>query len=391
MGGQRPVSRQGRKKNFSGPKKFYFLSPEAGQQARKEKKLFRPQKVLFSIARGRSAGKEGKETFQAPFFFFYHQRPVSRQGRKKNFSGPKKCYFLSLEAGQQARKEKKLFRPHFFFSITRGRSAGKEGKQTFQAPKSFILYRQRPVSRQGRKKNFSGPKKCYFLSPEAGQQARKEKHLFRPQTVLFSITRGRSAGKEVRKTFQAPKSFILYRQRPVSRQGRKKNFSGPKKCYFLSLEAGQQERKEKKKSGPKKFYFYRQRPVSRQGRKNHFSGPKKFYFLSPEAGQQARKEKKLFRPQKVLFSIARCRSAGKEGKKTFQAPKSFIFYRQRPASWVDDCRSSRIQSCSRRALHLCDNVRDVTTQAQEVQRPIRLRFSKSLQEIVDRGKKLFGS
>ena len=40
-------------------------------------------------------------------------------------------------------------------------------------------------------------------------------------------------------------------------------------------------------------------------------------------------------------------------------------------SW---CRSSRIQSCSRRALHLCDNVRDVTTQAQEAQRPIRLRF-----------------
>ena len=97
-------------------------------------------------------------------------------------------------------------------------------------------------------------------------------------------------------------------------------------------------------------------------------------FWGPEAGQQARKEKKLFRPQKVLFSIARGRSAGKEGKTTFQAPKSFIFYRQRPASWVDGCRSSRIQSCSRRALHLCDNVKDVTTQAQEVQRPIRLRF-----------------
>ena len=62
------------------------------------------------------------------------------------------------------------------------------------------------------------------------------------------------------------------------------------------------------------------------------------------------------------------------GEKTFQAPKSFIFYRQRPASWVDGCRSSRIQSCPRRALHLCDNVRDVTTQAQEAQRPIRLRF-----------------
>ena len=163
--------------------------------------------------------------------------------------------------------------------------------------------------------------------------------------------RGRSAGKEGKKTFQAPKSFIFYRQRPVSRQGRKNNFSGPKKFYFLSPEAGQQARKEKKKSGPKKFYF-----------------------LSPEAGQQARKEKQLFRPQKVLFSIARGRSAGKEGKTTFQAPKSFIFYRQRPASWVDGCRSSRIQSCSRRALHLCDNVRDVTTQAQEAQRPIRLRF-----------------
>ena len=87
-----------------------------------------------------------------------------------------------------------------------------------------------------------------------------------------------------------------------------------------------------------------------QGRKNNFSGPKKFYFLSQEAGQQARKEKKN------------------------QAPKSFIFYRQRPASWVDGCRSSRIQTCSRRALHLCDNVRDVTTQAQEAQRPIRLRL-----------------
>ena len=175
---------------------------------------------------------------------------------------------------------------------------------------------------------------------------------FRPQKVLFSIARNRSAGKEGKKTFQAPKSFIFYRQRPVSRQGRKKNFSGPKKFYFLSPEAGQQARKGKK----------------------NFSGPKKFYFLSPEASQQARKEKKLFRPQKVLFSIARGRSAGKEGKKTFQAPKSFIFYRQRPASWVDGCRSSRIQSCSRKEFHLCDNVRDVTTQAQEAQRPIRLRF-----------------
>ena len=249
-----------------------------------------------------------RKTFQAPkSFIFYRQRPVSRQGRKNNFSGPKKFYFLSPEAGQQARKEKK---------------------------------------------NFSGPKKFYFLSPEAGQQERKEKKLFRPQKVLFSIARGRSAGKEGKTTFQAPKSFIFYRQRPVSRQGMKNNFSGPKK-----------------------FYFYRQRPVSRQGRKNNFSGPKKFYFLSPEARQQARKEKTLFRPQKVLLSIARGRSAGKEGKTTFQAPKSFIFYRQRPASWVDGCRSSRIQSCSRRALHLCENVRDVTTQAQEAQRPIRLRFT----------------
>ena len=308
-----------------------FWGPEAGQQARKEQKLFRPQKVFFPIARGRSAGKEGKTTFQAPkSFIFYRQRPVSRQGRKNNFSGPKKFYFLSPEAGQQARKEKQLFRPQkVLFSIARGRSAGKEGKTTFQAPKSFIFYRQRPVSRQGRKNNFSGPKKSYFLSPEAGQQARKEKQFFRPQKVLFSIARGRSAGKEGKTTFQAPKSFI----------------------------------------------FYRQRPVSRQGRKNNFSGSKKFYFLSPEAGQQARKEKQLFRPQKVLFSIARGQAAGKEGKTTtFQAPKSFIFYRQRPASWVDGRRSSRIQSCSRRALHLCDNVRDVTTQAQEAQRPIRLRF-----------------
>ena len=197
---------------------------------------------------------------------------------EKLFGGP--------EAGQQARKEKKLFRPQkVLFSTARGRSAGKEGKKTkktFQAPKSFIFYRQRPVSRQGRKKNFSGPKKFYFLSPEAGQQARKEKKLFRPQKVLFSIARGRSAGKEGKTTFQAPKSFIFYRQRPVSRQGR--------------------------------------------------------------------------------------------DQKTFQAPKSFIFYRQRPASWVDGCRSSSIQSCSRRALHLCDDVRHVTTQAQEAQRPIRLRF-----------------
>ena len=55
--------------------KFYFLSSEASQQARKEKQLFRPQKVLFSIARGR----------------------------------------------QQARKEKKLFRPQkVLFSIARG-------------------------------------------------------------------------------------------------------------------------------------------------------------------------------------------------------------------------------------------------------------------------------
>ena len=171
-----------------------FWGPEAGQQARKEKKLFRPQKVLFSIARGRSAGKEGKNTFSGPkkfYFLFYRQRPVRRQGRKKNFSGPKKFYFLSPEAGQQAGKEKKLFSPQkVLFSIGRGRSAGKEGKKTFQAPKSFIFYRQRPVSRQGRKK-----------------------------------------------TFQPPKSFIFYRQRPVSRQGRKKNFSGPQKNYFLSPEA----------------------------------------------------------------------------------------------------------------------------------------------------------
>ena len=47
----------------------------------------------------------------------------------------------------------------------------------------------------------------------------------------------------------------------------------------------------------------RGRSAGKEGKKN--SGPKKFYFLSPEAGQQARKEKKLFRPQKVLFSIAR--------------------------------------------------------------------------------------
>ena len=121
-----------------------------------------------------------------------------------------------------------------------------------------------------------------------------------------------------------------------------------------SIARGQSAGKEgkKKNQAPKNFIFYRQRPVSRQGRKKNFSGPKKFYFLSPEASQQGR-------------------------KKTLQAPKSFIFYRQRPASWVDGCRSSRIQSCSRRALHLCDNVTDVTTQAQEAQeaqRPIRLRF-----------------
>ena len=169
--------------------------------------------------------------------------------------------------------------------------------------------------------------------------------------MLFSIARGRSAGKEGKTTFQAPKSVIFYRQRPVSRQGRKNNFSGPKKCYFLSPEAGQQARKEKKLFRPQKVLFSIARGQSAGKEGKNFSGPKKFYFLSPEAGQQARKE-----------------------KKSFQAPKSFIFYRQRPASWFDGCRSSRIQSCSRRALHLCDNVRDVTTQAQEAQRPIRLRF-----------------
>ena len=349
---------------------IYFLSPEAGQQARKEKKhfqapqsfifyrqrpvsrqgrkknIFRPHKVFFSIARGRSAGKEGKKTFQAPkslifiyflspeagqqarkekthfqapqSFIFYRQRPVSRQGRKKTKSGPKKFDFHS-------------------FSIARGRSAGKEGKNT-----------------------FSGPTKFYFLSPEAGQQARQGgKKLFRPRKVLFSIARGRSAGKEGKKTFsgptkfyfhlfsiarsqsagkegknknQAPKSFIFYRQRPVSRQGRKKNIFRPHKVLF-SIARGRSAGKEGKKTfqAPKSLIF--------------------IYFLSPEAGQQARKE-----------------------KKTFQAPKSFIFYRQRPASWVDGCRSSRIPSFSRRALHLCNNVRDVTTQAQEAQRPIRLRF-----------------
>ena len=185
---------------------------------------------------------------------------------------------FSISRGRSAGKEgKKLFRPQkVLFSISRGRSAGKEGKKTFQAPKRF-----------------------YFLSPEAGQQARKEKKLFRPQKVIFSIARGRSAGKEGKKTFQAPKSYIFYRQRPVSRQGR--------------------------------------------------------------------------------------------GKKTFQAPKSVIFYRQRPASWVDGCRSSRIQSCSRRALHLCDNVRDVTTQAQEAQRPIRLRFKNPCKRPWIVEKKLFGS
>ena len=35
-------------------------------------KLFGGQRVLFSIARGRSAGKEGKKTFQAPKSFFWH-------------------------------------------------------------------------------------------------------------------------------------------------------------------------------------------------------------------------------------------------------------------------------------------------------------------------------
>ena len=300
------AGQQARKeKNFSGPNKFYFLSPEGSQQARKEKQLFRPQKVLFSIARGQSAGKEGKITFQV------------------------------------------------LFSIARGRSAGKERKATFQAPTSFIFYRQRPVSRQGRKNNFSGPNKFYFLSPEAGQQARKEKKLFRPQKVFYFLSpeAGQQARKE-KKTFQAPKSVIFYRQRPVSRQGRKKKLFRPQKVLF-SIARGRSAGKEGKNTfqAPKSVIFYRQRPVSRQGRK-----------------------KKLFRPQKVLFSIARGRSAGKEGKNIFQAPTSFIFYRQMPASWVDGCRSSRIQSCSRRALHLCDNVRDVTTQAQEAQRPIRFRF-----------------
>ena len=138
-----------------------------------------------------------------------------------------------------------LFQRGFIFY--RQRPVSRQGrKKTFQAPKGFIFYRQRPVSRQGRKKHFSGPKKFYFLSPEAGQQARKEKNIFRPQKVLFSIARGRSAGKEGKKnlpqkvlfsiargrsagkegkkTFQAPKSFIFYRQRPVGRQGRKKKF-----------------------------------------------------------------------------------------------------------------------------------------------------------------------
>ena len=150
-----------------------FGGPEAGQQARKEKKLFRPQKVLFSTARGRSAGKEGKKTkktFQAPkSFIFYRQRPVSRQGRKKNFSGPKKFYFLSPEAGQQARKEKQLFRPQkVLFSIARGRSAGKEGiKKLFRPQKVlFSIARGRSAGKEGIKK------------------------LFRPQKVLFSIARG---------------------------------------------------------------------------------------------------------------------------------------------------------------------------------------------------------
>ena len=61
--------------------------------------------------------------------------------------------------------------------------------------------------------------------------------------------------------------------------------------------------------------------------------------------------------------------------------------RQRgPASWVDGCRSSRIKSCSRRAFHLCNHVRDVTTQAQEAQRPLAVRLNKILQETVDCGK-----
>ena len=38
-----------------------FWGPEAGQQARKEKKLFRPQKVLFSIARGPLRGLTAAE------------------------------------------------------------------------------------------------------------------------------------------------------------------------------------------------------------------------------------------------------------------------------------------------------------------------------------------
>ena len=137
--------------------------------------------------------------------------------------------------------------------------------------------------------------------PRRGSLALVLLHAWAWLEKLFWGARGRSAGKEGKKTFQAPKSFIFYRQRPVSRQGGKKTFQAPKS-----------------------FIFYRQRPVSRQGRKKNFSGPKKFYFLSPEASQQARKEKKLFRPQKVLFSIARGRSAGKEGKKLFR-PQKVLF------------------------------------------------------------------
>ena len=177
-----PVSRQGRKKNFSGPpKKFYFLSPEASQQARKEEKTFQ-----VSIARGQSAGKEGKE----------------------NFSGPKKFYFLSPEAGQQARKEKKLFRPQkVLFSIARGPLRGLTAAEAVAfrvAPEehciSAIMSEMSPPKRKKRKDRSDSDLK--ILARDRGSW----KKTFRKLKSFFSL--GLDPGKKAHKLLS---SFELTR------------------------------------------------------------------------------------------------------------------------------------------------------------------------------------
>ena len=155
------------------------------------------------------------------------------------------------------------------FSIARGRSAGKEGKKTFQAPKSFIFYLQRRVSRQGRKKTFQAPKSYIFYRQRPVSRQGREKKLFRPQKVIFSIARGplrgltaaEAVGFRVAPEEHCISAIIMSEMSPPKRKKRKdrsdsdlkipardrgswkKNFSEAEKFFSLGLDPGKKAHK----------------------------------------------------------------------------------------------------------------------------------------------------